>query len=439
MTSILTIILIFGGAIFFHELGHYLVARKLKQETPEFAIGFGPTIFSYTDKNNTKWMLKLLPLGGYVKIPNLDPNAKVVCKPLDRILIALAGPLGNFATAFTLAVLLFVIGWKQPITNNIVGWATPESAIQPGDTILEINNQKTPTWEQVGWNVFLSTKKNESGEPISHFKIKKENGEIQYLTIITPIGGDFEIRQMHFSPTSSTEIGGIMPGSPAQQVGLQKNDVITSIDTLPVYSTRMVSTMLKDGKKHDVTILRNQKIIQKTLYSQPAKITNNGKTQQLIGVYWNPAVHTTHPNPFQSIQKIVSETFRGLEALINPKSDIGIKHMSSAPGIMKAIHKETKKGIGFVLWTAILININLGILNLLPIPVLDGGHITLAIIEKLKGNPIPEKLRKISEVSCFLVLISLMLYISVQDIRFWDRGEDPNADHYIQPQFENPN
>ena len=263
MTSILTIILIFGGAIFFHELGHYLVARKLKQKTPEFAIGFGPTIFSYTDKNNTKWMLKLLPLGGYVKIPNLDPNAEIVCNPLDRILIALAGPIGNFATAFILAVLLFVIGWKQPVKpNNTVGWATPESAIQPGDTILEINDQKTPTWEQVGWNVFLSTEKNELGEPISHFKIKKENGNIESLTVVTPIGGDFKIRQMHFSPTSSTVIGGIMPGSPAQMIGLQINDVITSIDTVPVYSTRMVSTILNDGKKHNITILRDQKIIE---------------------------------------------------------------------------------------------------------------------------------------------------------------------------------
>lgn len=436
MTSIFTIILIFGGAIFFHELGHYLIAKIFKQKIPEFAIGLGPTLFSYTDKNNTKWMLKLFPLGGYVKLPKLDSESKDICNPIERILIALAGPLGNFITAFVLATTLYIIGWEKPLDpNNVIGWSTPESIIQPGDKIIEVNNKKTNTWEEISWNVFLSTKKNKLNEPTSQFKVKKRKGGIKTYNIVTPIGGDFKIRQLKFSPTSSTTIDKIIPNSPAEIIGLQKNDKIISINGIKLYSNKMISTILHGNQDHKITVLRNKKTFKTKLYTKSAKITTTGKTAQLIGVYWNQEIKKIYPNPFKSIQKICKETFRGLGALINPKSDIGIKHMSSAPGIMKSIHKETKKGISYVLCTAILININLGILNLLPIPVLDGGHIALGIIEKIRKKRIIKKTRKVLERSCFVLLISLIFYISIQDIRFWNKGEDPNNKYYITPEF----
>ena len=433
MLSILTIIVIFGSAIFLHELGHYLACRFFRIKTPEFAVGFGPTLLKYTDSRETKWMLKIIPLGGYVKIPAMEPESKEPATTNQKIAIAIAGPLGNLFTGILAAAILWFSGWPQtPEKDSTIGWVSQElqaeTSLRPGDQLININGNEVKTWEEVAWAIILGTK-TQTSMPMTSFKTKSGKTGV----FATPIGGDYNIRQAGIDKISIPKISMVISQSPASKAGLMTGDIILEINDEPILSTKRIREISADGKNHEFKVKRADMTFTTKMRSEEAQITEDGQTLKMLGVYWKEDKAWQHPSVWESMQRAVSSTFRGIIALLNPKTDIGVQHMSSAPGIMKMIHVHSQTSLGHAAWMAIIININLAILNLLPIPALDGGHILIALIQKIKGKPVNPHIRRRIEIVCFLILIIFMIYVSVQDIRNWNRGEDNTE--YIQPRF----
>lgn len=444
--SIFLVILFFGGSIFVHELGHFLAARRRGVHVERFSIGFGPPIVSWRGRDGVEYRIAWFPLGGYVLLPQLADLGPIegrsdvdVSKlpPISystRMLVFVAGAVFNLLFALALATIIWAIGLPESseTATTKIGYVSPtltlpdkrkvtspamEAGVRPGDVVRAIDGTKVTKWQDMVYLIRLGTGVTETGERKAVFTIERD-GKLIDLTLKPMLVGEERDRLVGVSPGYELLVQGVAAGSLAERAGFKTNDEILQLDGVRVFSGQTYFEHLEAnaGKSVAVRVKRGAEELTLTLPPRP-----DAKQSASFGLTLMTGVQLTHPSPFAQMSEHVTMTFRTLWSLLNPHSDVGLSKVSGPVGIVRIFHSAAEAGIVVVLVFTILVNVNLAIFNLLPIPVLDGGQMLFATIGKLRGRALPPQFIMAAQSAFGVLLIAMVLYVSVFDVRRWAR------------------
>lgn len=452
--SVALLVLFFGGSIFVHELGHFLAARWRGLYVERFSIGFGPKIFSW-NRGGVEYRISWLPFGGYVALPQLadmrgiegDSPEAAVLPPIgyrDKMIVSVMGAVFNMLFAFALACVIWGIG--QPTRSELQttevgvvqsqlelpdGSKVPGPAsiagILPGDVIQAIDGKSIATWMELMQTLYSGSGRDADGSPLAVFSIKRGDRQLE-LTVNPRLAGADGFRRVGIEPADDLGVSEVMAGTPAAAAGLQPGDVIVSMDGQPVYTIDAFREHLQSHTDAPVAVgvERGGKHLVLPIQPRIEHDKQTGRDVARAGFIFDSGYLLIYPTPFQQLKENIVMTTRVLSGLLHPKSDIGLSQMSGPPGIARA-YLAFSENIRMIIWFTILINVNLAIFNLLPIPVLDGGHMLFATIGVLRGRALPQQLIQTTQSVFVVLLFSLMIYVSFFDIRRWvrDATTDP--------------
>jgi regulator of sigma E protease len=436
-------VLFFGGSIFVHELGHFLAARWRGAHVERFSIGFGPKIFSWY-RDGVEYRVSWLPLGGYVLLPQLadlgalegKSTADVAKLPpisyTSKVIILVAGAAFNVLFAFALACIVWIVGQpagSEEATTRIGyvsqtvddGTKAPSPAmlagLRIGDTVLAIDGRKVTDWSDLTQTLIMSSGRGPDGQPQSVFTILRD-GETLNVTLHPRLAGDERMRRIGISPAYDLVVLTTPDNSPGHRLGLKPNDRILSLDTTPVLNLSAWQDYLAAHASQAIAIKILRDKAEFTLTLPPR---TDAKNPADLGLEFTIGSSIIHVNPFKQVTANILMTFRTLGSLLNRHSDIHASSLSGPVGIVYIFQAAAKAGLIAVLVLTIIINVSLAIFNLLPIPILDGGHILLATIDKLRGRTLPVNIVATTLGVSLVLLVSLVLYVSVFDVRRWVR------------------
>ena len=432
-------------SIFVHELGHFLAARWRGMVVPRFSIfGIGKPIVSWKWRG-VEYCICWLPIGAYVMVPQLSdmgdfegdvPEEARNLPPagyLSKVIVAIAGPAANILFALALGCVVWAVGVKVPAEFNRteVGEVSPNlqnsdgqsvagpafaAGLQPGDVIRQIDGKPIANFQDLVTAIILGSQLAPDGRRVTTITFERDGATLT-RQVFPELTGTEGLRTIGIAPRSDLVVDKITPDSPAALAGLLAGDRILAVDgkILTRRDELRVHFQKKNSEPSSLLFRRNNQEITASL--QPRQQTIEGQTLYLIGVTWRIETVTTHPTPFTQIGDAVTQVYQTLSSLLNRQSDIGVRHMSGIVGIVDNLQQVATFGLIPALAFLIAINVSLAIFNLLPIPVLDGGHVVFATIAKLRGKPLNPVWMQNAVAACFVLLISLIIYVSYNDIR----------------------
>jgi regulator of sigma E protease len=515
------VFLLFGAAIFVHEFGHFWVALKRGLIVEEFAIGFGPIIWS-KEHEGILYSIRLIPAGGFVKLPQMLTSEAIEGKaedkpenkngedmpepeeempqvsPLSKILVAFAGPLMNVVFAFVIAIFIWVAGVPEPINEPVIGYVGESSkeyqlGVRPGDVFDVVGGEKIDTWQDVIYAVLDSSGNTvgvtllrgdkeinvdlpadtwdggirrlrlesrdvlevlsfetpsllgEAGfEPedmIQSVDGKKAYSQYHLLDMLMSDPGEKKtIKVMRKGVTVEIEyetpdIAGVKvemvlnededgEATPASKADIEKGDFIKSAGGKHVTSTLQLIDIiraLEKGQQLDLELLRGEETL--NVEVAPVEGRLGIGLEQEIGLSFKPepirySKELAHPTPTEQIGDVLDKIAITFKALGRGKeSGVGAKDLSGPVGIFGMLAIQVNHSIMLALSFLVLLNINLAILNLLPVPVLDGGHILMSIIEWIRKEPISVRFQEWATTAFVALLLCFFVYVTYADVK----------------------
>ena len=424
-----------AALIFVHELGHFLAARRCGVIVEKFSIGFGKKIFG-TTSGGTEFIVAAIPLGGYVKMKGEELDEKTdqegsfsAASPQDRLLIAFAGPLFNILFALAIYIFIYMVGVEalSPVSGTVKENSPALKAkLQTGDQIIAINSKPIRFWDELQNQVYHSP-----GRELN-FQVQRQSGEIADVKI-TPLAE--EIKDL-FGDTKRVGLIGITPlvntvtyikkGSAAEKAGLQLDDRIVAVGETSIFgwSDLRPAAIEKPRELLIFNIWRNGTKILVPLTPTPKKVKDkNGTELEIgeIGIGMSGRLVLEQYGLFGAITRSIKETWRmiSLIAISVQKMIFGSIPADQIGGpilIFQIYGEQAEQGFNEFIRLTALLSINLGLINLLPIPILDGGHIFFFLIELIKGRPVSEQNRERAQQVGLFMLISLMVFAFYNDI-----------------------
>jgi len=440
---ILAAIVVLGVLIFFHELGHFLVAKRAKVGVLKFSLGFGPKLVG-VKRGETEYLLSALPLGGYVKMIGedpgdespeaADPERSFSKKSVGvRALIILAGPLANLILPVVIFWGIFTFvgqGFFLPVTGSPEK-ASPaaKAGLVAGDRIRAVDGKPIERWDQV--ELALRTS---AGKPLL-LTIERAGRTLDVS--VTPefhkdkdiFGQEIDSWDVGLHPFRSTQVLGLQTGMPAQQVGLRTGDHIVAVNGVRVADWDALADIIrvKPGQPVRLSIERDGQTfdVEVTPRATRQQGPNGEEEIGLIGILAPaPDSQVRRLNPVSAVWAgatktadlsvlVVTGFVKLIQAKISPKTIGGPILIAQMAG------EVAKRGLVDLLSFTALLSINLAILNLLPIPILDGGHLFFSLIEWLRGKPVSLRKREIAQQVGMVLLVGLMVFAFYNDIFRW--------------------
>ena len=451
MSTLLSFILAISILVVIHEFGHFWVARRCGVKVLRFSVGFGKPLWSYTDKLGTEFSIAPIPLGGYVKMldqreGDVNPeelhlafNQKTVWQ---RIAIASAGPIANFIFAVLAYWSLFMMGVSGlvPVLGQIeTDSPAYEQGLQPGDRIVEIAGVAVDSFQEVSWQLISYI-----GETVELPLTVEGNNQIQ-RSISIPIERwltDQEapdpLKALGIQPRQlpiEAIIGQVVEGGAASKAGLIAGDKVVSILSADIITEvtdwRDWVAVVRDNAEQSLNlfVMRDGKEIAVQLIPA-SKVLENGQTIGYVGAGIDPAaipeipsewIAETKLGPIDSLvqasvktQQLIVFTLESLWKMI--LGDLSVKNLSGPITIAKVADSSVSNGLQAFIGFLALLSVSLGVLNLLPIPVLDGGHIMFYAIEAIRGRALSERTQIVAVQVGMALLMSLMVIAFYNDI-----------------------
>ena len=417
-----------------HEFGHFWVARRCGVKVLRFSIGFGPSLLRWRDRLDTEYSIAAIPLGGYVKmlderegeVPAAELEQAFNRKPvMQRIAVVSAGPLANFLLAIAVYWGLFMAGESgyAPIIGEVEAGSVADLAgLEAGQEIVAVDGVETPTWQALSFR--LLDRIGDTGS-IS-FSVKYPDSEMVYeseATINRWLSGEEQpdlfggLGLSMYTPEVPPVIGQVVGGGPAEQAGLQPGDQVISADGVPMnlWMDWVDYVRARPGEAIDVEYRRGMELLRVTLVPERV-VDDSGESIGRVGLGVQlPEMPAEMLRKFErgpveamgaSLQRtgeLVGFTLNSIKKMV--MGLISPKNLSGPITIAKVATASAKSGLEAYVSFLALLSVSLGVLNLLPIPVLDGGHLMFYLAELLAGRPVPERIQALGyQIGLFLVL-----------------------------------
>lgn len=442
-TSIIAFIVAIGVLVTFHEFGHFSVARLLGVKVLRFSVGFGKSLWRFQGKQ-TEYVIAAIPLGGYVKM--LDEREGVVAehekpfafnnKPLwARALIVLAGPFFNFIFAILAYWVMYMIGiiGLAPIVGEVKPHSIAEQAkLLPQDEIVKIDGLPTKSWQQVVNQLIdrLGDKNTLSIEVI------RDKGQHHVLTLqlkTWQLQGDRPdlidaLGIMMYQPPIPPIVRTVMPDEPAAKAGMQDGDEVIAVNHQPISEWRDFTKVVRESINKPITLtVKRNKEVKDFTFMPRIRESDTGEIIGFAGLIvqniemppellrkerWGPLDAFVEAN--KKTAEYIRLTFKVIGKMLT--GDVGLKTLSGPLTIAEGAGASAAVGIQYYLGFLALISISLGVLNLLPIPILDGGHLLYFVIEAIQGKPVSERVQLFGFKLGMLLLIFLMTVAFYNDL-----------------------
>ncbi len=438
MTTIMAGILMLGVLVFVHELGHFVVAKMCGVKVLKFSLGFGPRLIS-RQHGETEYQICAIPLGGYVQmlgegsgelgeeaeLTEAEKARSFADQPVaKRLAIVSAGPLMNLLLPLLILPLSFLIGVQMPTyleQQACIGYVVPQSiaakgGFQPGDCIVSLNQQPVASWNDTN-KKFLG----QAGTAL-HFTVSR-HGEKISLTIPADNDSLQGMQALGLLPRQEARIGSLAPDMPAAQAGMQEGDLILRIADTPITSWYDLRGTIQKVGAHPVEVELERNGSTLTVELTPAQQPGDGS--YLLGIAPLYASQLTRYGLLEAIQRGAAKTWEliDLTVVFVQKlftGNVSTKNIGGPITVVQIAGQAAQTDVSAILSVLAFISIQLGILNLLPIPILDGGHILFYLIELIIRRPVPIRTRELAQQVGMAMLLMLMLVAFYNDIvRLW--------------------
>ena len=423
--KIILALLIFSAIILFHELGHFLLAKKNKIVVTEFSLGMGPRLLS-TEKNGTRYSLKLLPLGGSCAMlgEDMEDESKGTFNGAPvwgRIATVAAGPVFNFIRAFVFAVLIVTLVGYDPaeVTQVESGSTVAEAGLQEGDIIKEYQGYHIDLARDLYLYMYLN---NPQEDETIHMTVERDGKDVELA-----FKPDVQVRYLlgfNRKSTDSLEVASLIPGMGLSETGVEPGDVITSINGTRLESSDDYTAYLAE---HPLTNEPVTITYERDGLEYNAEVTPSESRTAVLDFSYNLAYTKTHGFEVLKygtleVKYMIRSTLLSLKELLT--GGLGVKDLSGPVGVVDAIGStyEASKSEGMLtiwvnmLYMAALLSANLGVMNLLPLPALDGGRLVFLIIEAIRRKPVNRQIEGMVHFAGLMVLMLLMVVVMYNDI-----------------------
>jgi regulator of sigma E protease len=445
LQTIAAFVVALGALVIVHEYGHYIVARLCGVKVLRFSIGFGlPLWKKRLGRDQTEWVVAVVPLGGYVKMLD-EREGEVAPQELGRAFnrqgvwrrfaIVIAGPLANFLFAILLYWLLFTHGVQE--ARPVVAMPQPDSpaasaGFEPGETIRAINGEPVTSWQEVRWRMLQFALERQQVK----VEVINRNNQLNWRTLdlstldAEQLEGDTLalIGLKLYRPEISPVIGQIVSGSVAEQAGLQPGDRILSADGKPIVTWDALVELVRSHPGRELRLTYQRGGERGELALVPQAVLQNGSTVGRIGAAakldqqaMDKLVTVVRYGVASALAKAVEKTWdtsvfslRMLGRMLI--GQVSWKNLSGPVTIADYAGQSAQLGLVSYLSFLALISISLGVLNLLPIPLLDGGHLMYYTVEIFKGSPVSDRIMEIGQKLGLTLLLVLMAFAVYNDI-----------------------
>jgi len=423
--TLLAFLFVLGVLIFVHELGHFLAARRVGVRVLTFSLGFGPKLLKFT-RGDTEYCISVVPLGGYVKMAGESPDDPRSGAPdefmskskWERFQILIMGPVMNILLAVVVLAIVLAQGAevpafedKSPLVGDVEKGSVAEKAgIQRGDRLLTIDGDEVPTWNDVGMAV--ATKPNRD-IAITFAR----DGHTQSVTVRPVAQGKYEMGDIGVLPDVSPHVRSVVSGDPADRAGVKAGDVVVAVDgARMIFARHLAEAISKSaGKQIDLLIRRGGG--EQHIGVVPQLRGDRG----LIGVSISEETRTFKPGPMEAVWLSVKQNasssgliFKTLAGLFTGSTSV--RQLQGPVGIAQLSGESAQAGWVALLSLMAVISLNLGLLNLMPVPVLDGGHILIMALEGVARRDFSMQVKEKMLLAGFVVLMVLMVTVIYNDL-----------------------
>jgi regulator of sigma E protease len=424
--TILAFLFVLGVLIFVHELGHFLMARRIGVRVLTFSLGFGPKLLN-VKRGGTEYCISAVPLGGYVKMAGENPEDSRTGAPDEflskgkwqRFQVLIMGPVMNLLLAIVVMTVVFYQGAQVPLYEQqavVVGSFAEKSVaqkagVQTGDRITAVDGRQVDNWEQFFVAIAGKAKRQVTLSAV-------RSGRSLEISVVPEGQGKYEVGEIGVLPVVHPEVAEINPGQPAAEGGLQRGDIVLAVGTDHdvTYDHLIAEIRGSEGKPLVFTVKRGDTIQQLTV--TPRKIGD----VVMMGAQLSPVeTRTVDPGPVQAFKLSLDKNWEWTKLIVQTlvglfTRETSVKQLMGPVAIADLSGTAAQAGWRELFSLMAMISLNLGLLNLMPIPVLDGGHIFILAVEGLARRDFSMKVKEKMLLAGFVLLLALMVTVIYNDL-----------------------